>query len=267
MRALVLDSVRLRRAGGPRRPDTRRPRRGVVVGCSPPGICRSDWHAWAGTTSSRSRTYRATSSPARSPRWAPGDAGGVGDRVTVPFVCGCGRCDWCLGRERPGLPDQEQPGFTHWGSFAELVALHAADTNLVGNPGGRRLRDRREPRLPLRHGLPRARRAGPGAAPQRVGDRDRSGRRRPQRRDGRARARRPRHRGRPERRGPRGRRRASEPSTSSSPTEPTSRRRSATSPAVAATSRSMPSGASRPVPMQSSASAAEVVSCRSGRSA
>jgi alcohol dehydrogenase len=31
-------------------------------------------------------------------------------------------------------PDQQQPGFTHWGSFAELVALHAADTNLIGLP-------------------------------------------------------------------------------------------------------------------------------------
>ena len=31
-------------------------------------------------------------------------------------------------------PDQQQPGFTHWGSFAEYVALHAADTNLVALP-------------------------------------------------------------------------------------------------------------------------------------
>ena len=31
-------------------------------------------------------------------------------------------------------PDQQQPGFTHWGSFAEYVVLHAADTNLVAIP-------------------------------------------------------------------------------------------------------------------------------------
>lgn len=31
-------------------------------------------------------------------------------------------------------PDQQQPGFTHWGSFAQHVALHAADTNLVAVP-------------------------------------------------------------------------------------------------------------------------------------
>jgi alcohol dehydrogenase len=32
-------------------------------------------------------------------------------------------------------PDQTQPGFTHWGSFAEYVALHAADANLVAVSG------------------------------------------------------------------------------------------------------------------------------------
>ena len=31
-------------------------------------------------------------------------------------------------------PDQQQPGFTHWGSFAEYVALQAADTKLVAIP-------------------------------------------------------------------------------------------------------------------------------------
>jgi alcohol dehydrogenase len=28
-------------------------------------------------------------------------------------------------------PEQTQPGFTHWGSIAEYVALHGADANLV----------------------------------------------------------------------------------------------------------------------------------------
>jgi alcohol dehydrogenase len=58
----------------------------------------------------------------------------VGDRVTVPFVCGCGRCGWCRSGDAQVCPDQQQPGFTHWGSFAEYVALHGADTNLVAVP-------------------------------------------------------------------------------------------------------------------------------------
>jgi alcohol dehydrogenase len=49
-------------------------------------------------------------------------------------VEGCGRCEWCLSGSAQVCPDQEQPGFTHWGSFAEYVALHAADTNLVAVP-------------------------------------------------------------------------------------------------------------------------------------
>jgi alcohol dehydrogenase len=60
----------------------------------------------------------------------------AGDRVTVPFVEGCGRCAWCRSGNAQVCPDQQQPGFTHWGSFAEFVALHAADTNLVGIPDG-----------------------------------------------------------------------------------------------------------------------------------
>jgi alcohol dehydrogenase len=54
--------------------------------------------------------------------------------VTVPFVCGCGQCEWCRTGQAQVCPHQQQPGFTHWGSFAEYVALHAADTNLVGIP-------------------------------------------------------------------------------------------------------------------------------------
>jgi alcohol dehydrogenase len=58
----------------------------------------------------------------------------VGDRVTVPFVEGCGACEWCRSGNAQVCPRQQQPGFTHWGSFAEYVALHAADTNLVAVP-------------------------------------------------------------------------------------------------------------------------------------
>jgi alcohol dehydrogenase len=55
--------------------------------------------------------------------------------VTVPFVCGCGRCEHCLAGDAQVCPWQTQPGFTGPGSFAELVAVHAADANLVALPG------------------------------------------------------------------------------------------------------------------------------------
>jgi alcohol dehydrogenase len=60
--------------------------------------------------------------------WKPGD------RVTLPFVCGCGACPQCDSGNHQVCDHQFQPGFTHWGSFAEYVAIDYADTNLVRLP-------------------------------------------------------------------------------------------------------------------------------------
>lgn len=109
---------------------------GVVVRVGATGICRSDWHAWLGHD------------PVPALPWVPGHelAGTVhavgravtrwlpGDRVTVPFACGCGTCEQCVVGDTHVCRHQTQPGFTHPGSYAELVALHAADTNLVRLP-------------------------------------------------------------------------------------------------------------------------------------
>jgi alcohol dehydrogenase len=57
-----------------------------------------------------------------------------GDRITAPFVCGCGTCQQCNSGNHQVCDHQSQPGFTHWGSFAEYVALDYADTNLVRIP-------------------------------------------------------------------------------------------------------------------------------------
>ncbi len=134
MRALVV-------AAAGSRPDVRdvprpaAPTGGVVVRVVATGMCRSDWHAWAGHDEvsfphvpGHELAGELVEVGTGVTRWS------VGDRVTVPFVCGCGRCEWCLGGNAQVCPDQEQPGFTHWGSFAEYVALHAADTNLVAIP-------------------------------------------------------------------------------------------------------------------------------------
>ena len=58
----------------------------------------------------------------------------IGDRVTVPFVGGCGSCPECHAGHQQVCHRQFQPGFTHWGSFAEYVSLHRADLNLVALP-------------------------------------------------------------------------------------------------------------------------------------
>lgn len=134
MRAVVLDAVRAQ-------PEVRDvaeppvPPGGLVVRVMATGICRSDWHAWAGHDE-----IRFPHVPGHELAGVVAEVGEhvrrwhVGDRVTVPFVCGCGRCEWCRAGEAQVCPDQQQPGFTHWGSFAEYVALHAADTNVVALP-------------------------------------------------------------------------------------------------------------------------------------
>lgn len=119
-------------------PDPVCPDDGVVLQVEATGVCRSDWHAWQGHDDSVVLPHVpghelagtvVTAGPLVR-RWR------VGDRVTVPFVCACGTCATCRSGEQQVCPHQTQPGFTHWGSFAELVALHHADTNLVRLPDG-----------------------------------------------------------------------------------------------------------------------------------
>jgi D-arabinose 1-dehydrogenase-like Zn-dependent alcohol dehydrogenase len=108
---------------------------GVLIEVRATGVCRSDWHAWQGHD------------PVPLPHVPGHELAGVitatgpevttrrtGERVTVPFVCGCGRCDYCAAGEAQVCPHQSQPGFTQQGSFAELVAVPAADLNVVPLP-------------------------------------------------------------------------------------------------------------------------------------
>lgn len=134
MRAVLMDAI-----GGPLAvrdvPAPSAPGGGVVVQVRATGLCRSDWHAWAGHDDialphvpGHELAGVVTEIGAGVRNWR------VGNRVTIPFVEGCGRCEWCMTGNAQVCPDQQQPGFTHWGSFAEHVALHAADTNLVAIP-------------------------------------------------------------------------------------------------------------------------------------
>lgn len=108
---------------------------GVVLDVAASGVCRSDWHAWKGHDPVAlphipghefAGTVAAVGPLVRE--WT------VGDRVTSPFVLGCGVCVVCLAGDAQVCPFQEQPGFTIPGSFAEQLALPRADANLVRVP-------------------------------------------------------------------------------------------------------------------------------------
>jgi D-arabinose 1-dehydrogenase-like Zn-dependent alcohol dehydrogenase len=109
---------------------------GVVVRVEATGLCRSDWHGWQGHDPDITLPHVpghelagvVEAVGAGVGNWYPGD------RVTVPFVCACGTCGACAAGDQQVCERQTQPGFTHWGSFAQYVALDHADVNLVAVP-------------------------------------------------------------------------------------------------------------------------------------
>ena len=117
-------------------PDPSPPPHGAVIEVRATGVCRSDWHGWMGHDPDIALPH------------VPGHefAGVVvavgpevrrfqgGERVTTPFVSGCGACPECRSGDQQVCRAQTQPGFTHWGSFARFVVVHQADLNLVPIP-------------------------------------------------------------------------------------------------------------------------------------
>ena len=108
----------------------------VVLKVMASGVCLSDWHGWRGNDPDIELPHVpghelagvVAAIGSEVSKWR------VGDQVTVPFVGGCGRCPECHSGNHQVCDNQFQPGFTHWGSFAEYVAIHYADVNLVRLP-------------------------------------------------------------------------------------------------------------------------------------
>lgn len=117
-------------------PDPELPPGGVVLEVGATGVCRSDWHVWAGHDPviqlphvpghEFAGTIVAVGPLVR--QWA------VGDRVTTPFSLGCGSCPQCVAGRQNLCDVGRLPGFTYWGSFAQRVAVDFADINLVRLP-------------------------------------------------------------------------------------------------------------------------------------
>jgi D-arabinose 1-dehydrogenase-like Zn-dependent alcohol dehydrogenase len=135
VRAVVIDEFRVLPTVQSVREPTVLPD-GVVVAVEATGLCRSDWHTWQGHdpdvtlphVAGHELAGRVVEVGPAVERWQ------VGDRVTVPFVCACGTCASCTRGDQQICDRQFQPGATHWGSFAERVAIARADVNLVAVP-------------------------------------------------------------------------------------------------------------------------------------
>ena len=86
-------------------PDPTCPDGGILVRVAATGVCRSDWHAWLGhdpvplpMVPGHEFAGEVAAVGAGVTRWH------VGDRVTVPFACGCGVCEVCRAGDTPAPP-------------------------------------------------------------------------------------------------------------------------------------------------------------------
>ena len=124
-------SIEIKEVPDPKCSDT-----GVVLKVEATGICRSDWHGWMG----HDPDIVLPHVPGHEIAGTIVEVGNninnwkIGDRVTLPFVCGCGVCPECQSGNHQVCDAQFQPGFTAWGSFAEFAAIDYADINLVRLP-------------------------------------------------------------------------------------------------------------------------------------
>lgn len=119
-------------------PDPELPDDGALIQVEATGLCRSDWHGWMG----HDAAIRLPHVPGHELAGVVAAVGPQvravkpGDRVTIPFCCGCGRCEPCRQGHTQVCDVDYQPGFSAWGSFAELVAVPVADLNCIHLPDG-----------------------------------------------------------------------------------------------------------------------------------
>ena len=117
-------------------PDPEPSEGGVVLNVLACGVCRSDWHAWAGADPDVSLPHipghefcgEVVAAGKGVTRWR------VGDRVIAPFILACGACPDCAAGNQTICHRQAVPGFTIPGAFAERIAVPFADANLTALP-------------------------------------------------------------------------------------------------------------------------------------
>ncbi len=97
---------------------------GVVVKVLACGICRSDWHGWAGEHAK----VKPGAIPGHEYCGEVVEAGplarwNVGERIIAPFILACGECPECLSGQTTTCRAQRVPGFGEPGAYAEYVSV------------------------------------------------------------------------------------------------------------------------------------------------
>ena len=111
------------------------PADGAIIRIKACGVCRSDHHAWEGVDPDVSYPHIMGHELAGVvEEVGPNTKIKKGQRVTAPFILGCGACIDCRSGNATICNSQNVIGFTMQGAFAELIAVPNADFNLVALP-------------------------------------------------------------------------------------------------------------------------------------
>ena len=97
---------------------------GVVVKVLACGICRSDWHGWAGEHAK----VKPGAIPGHEYCGEVVEAGPLarwkaGDKIIAPFILACGECPECRSGQTTTCRAQRVPGFGEPGAYAEYVSV------------------------------------------------------------------------------------------------------------------------------------------------
>ncbi len=113
---------------------------GAIIRVEANGVCRSDWHAWAGDWSWLGLAAQPGAVLGHEFCGVVEEVGKQvrnfkkGDRVVVPFSQGDGTCEYCRNGHSNICVTPLLPGFSYPGGFGRLVGVPFADLNLVALP-------------------------------------------------------------------------------------------------------------------------------------
>ncbi|ESX21371.1 zinc-dependent alcohol dehydrogenase family protein [Mesorhizobium sp. LSJC264A00] len=119
-------------------PDPKPAADGVVIKVEATGLCRSDWHGWMGHDDGITLPHVPGHELAgivvavgkRVTRWK------AGERVTVPFCVGCGRCFECNSGNHQVCEHQTQPFVTSFRAIVDQGRVTPGEWVAVHGCGG-----------------------------------------------------------------------------------------------------------------------------------